>query len=84
MCVHYLQYKILKDEYIDVHIGGAMLHITNPYYQFEMGAKWDGEKAESFNRHNVLLNSLQSHTSKKLPRHNVVDITDYQHACIIF
>ena len=45
--------KNLKEEFSLAHIGGAMLHISNPYYQFEMGSLWRDDKAKSFNRHDV-------------------------------
>ncbi|MFG6384192.1 MAG: DUF115 domain-containing protein [Lachnospiraceae bacterium] len=42
--------RVLSEEYVDAHIGGSMLHITNPCYQYEMGSRWSGNRASSFHR----------------------------------
>ena len=40
--------SILKDECKNAHLSAAMLSSTKPYYQHEMGARWDGQRIESF------------------------------------
>ncbi|MBQ8720271.1 MAG: glycosyltransferase [Clostridia bacterium] len=40
--------SILKDEYKNAHLSAAMLSSTKPYYQHEMGARWDGQRIKSF------------------------------------
>lgn len=42
--------SLLKDEYVDAFIGGAMLRRDIPYRQVESGATWNGGQLESLKR----------------------------------
>lgn len=59
--------RVLREEYANAHIGGSMLHITSPCYQYEMGANWSG-KAKSWNRWDVssVKNLLENEAEKKV------------------
>ncbi|MCR5144581.1 MAG: hypothetical protein K6B67_04665 [Lachnospiraceae bacterium] len=41
--------QLVKDEYKEAYVGGAMMELEERYMQFEYGAKWKGLHLNSFN-----------------------------------
>ncbi len=56
-----------KPEYEKARVGGAFLHISNPYFQFEQGPRWVNGAMKSQNRHTVSIvkNLLENEKMKK-------------------
>lgn len=46
----YMLLSLLRDEYIDAFVGGAMLRIDKQYMQVESGARWNGGALDSLKR----------------------------------